>query len=99
MEPKEFSAEWFDASSKAWMNNKKRIGQIYIYICEHPSCKRTVSSSRFCVKHEKVEAIPLPYSTNQPASSTLRRSPRLQQNASALSRGNEKQALPSEKYQ
>ena len=99
MEPKEFSAEWFDACTEAWMKNKKRIGQIYIYICEHPSCKRKVTSTVYCPKHEKVEAIPLPHPTNQPASSTLRRSPRLQQNASALSRGNEKQALPSEKYQ
>jgi hypothetical protein len=88
MEPKEFSAEWFDACTEAWMNNKKRIGEMYVYICEHPSCKRKVSSSRFCARHEKVEAIPLPQPTQDTASSTLRRSPRLQQNASALSRGN-----------
>jgi hypothetical protein len=91
MEPKEFSAEWFDASSEAWMKNKRRIGQIYIYICEHPSCKRKVSSTIYCTKHEKVEAIPLTqptYPTQHTASSTLRRSPRLQQNGSSLSGAN-----------
>ena len=84
----EFSAEWFDASSEAWMKNKKRIGQMYVYICDHHSCKRKVSSTHYCPRHENVEAIPLTQPTNPPASSTLRRSPRLQQNGHSNSRGN-----------
>jgi hypothetical protein len=45
MEPKEFSPEWFDASSAAWRANKRRKGESYKYICQHQHkngklCKR-----------------------------------------------------------
>ena len=86
----EFTAEWFDASSSAWTKNKKRIGQMYVYICDHPSCKRKVTSSLFCSKHEKFEALCVNSVPIQPipAVGGLRRSPRLQQNERSKSRGN-----------
>lgn len=39
---KEFSHEWFDASSQAWKQNKKRYGQSWVYTCKVPSCKKRV---------------------------------------------------------
>lgn len=81
---KEFSAEWFDASSAAWMKNKKRIGQMYVYICEYPSCSRKVKSTLYCSKHDhmnKIETIDITSDgckTSLTANSpTQRRSPRL----------------------
>ena len=38
----EFSPEWFDACSKAWMKNKKRMGASYVYVCEKEGCKNKV---------------------------------------------------------
>jgi hypothetical protein len=36
MEPKEFSKEWFDDTSKEWRSNKRKMkGGIYRYTCEH----------------------------------------------------------------
>jgi hypothetical protein len=36
-DPVEFSPAWFDASSKAWMENKRRLktNTVYKYICQH----------------------------------------------------------------
>lgn len=31
----EFTAEFFDESSRAWMQNKKRIGESMIYRCDY----------------------------------------------------------------
>jgi hypothetical protein len=50
MEPKEFSPEWFDQSSKAWKENKRVKGKYdrtFAYICQHQHkngklCKRGV---------------------------------------------------------
>ena len=47
MNPEEFSSAWFDSSSKAWLLNKRRKGQSYVYRCQHQHkngnlCKRDV---------------------------------------------------------
>ena len=42
MEPVEFSPEWFDISSQAWLANKKRVGASYVYVCSMDLCKRVV---------------------------------------------------------
>jgi hypothetical protein len=59
----EFSPAWFDASSAAWMANKRRVGGhsggTYIYVCEHirsngKPCRRPVAgdgSSTLCKSH------------------------------------------------
>jgi hypothetical protein len=55
----EFSPEWFDESSKAWMANKRRVGRGggYIYVCEHirsngKPCRRPVcGKSHLCKSH------------------------------------------------
>ena len=39
---KEFSAEWFDSCSRAWLANKKRDGYSYIYKCGVEDCKKGV---------------------------------------------------------
>ena len=39
----EFTAEFFDESSKCWMMNKKRVGHSMVYRCTH-----TISTSRQC---------------------------------------------------
>ena len=47
----------FDASSRAWMQNKKRVGQIYTYICgkqldKGKICQRCpVLNQEFCRSH------------------------------------------------
>jgi hypothetical protein len=47
----------FDASSRAWMQNKKRVGQIYKYICGKQLDKgkicqrRPVLNQEFCRSH------------------------------------------------
>jgi len=41
----EFTPEWFDSSSRAWLANKKRKGQTYIYVCGVETCKRGVGRS------------------------------------------------------
>lgn len=54
----EFTPEWFDASSSAWMANKKRVkGGSYVYVCQHVKsngkpCKRVVhGASNVCLGH------------------------------------------------
>jgi len=58
---KEFTSEFFDQSSQAWMNNKVRKGHSMAYICaaltqEGKSCTRSAilkdgQSEHFCKQH------------------------------------------------
>lgn len=56
---KEFTQEWFDASSKAWKANKKQLDNCtYIYICKHPkrggNCgRKTYKRQEYCWNHRK----------------------------------------------
>jgi hypothetical protein len=48
----------FDEASMAWMANKKRIGQSYIYICRFSCkngkpCQKRVYSTTHCTTHAK----------------------------------------------
>lgn len=68
---KEFSPEWFDASSSSWRANKKRKGESWVYICSRNLCKRVVHGvSDMCSRHtsaiktQKVE-IPKPIRPTQ----------------------------------
>lgn len=47
----EFTPEWFDSSSRAWLANKKRKGQSYTYVCGVETCKRGVVNSLNCSLH------------------------------------------------
>jgi hypothetical protein len=38
----EFTSNFFDESSKAWMLNKRRCGASYIYVCGKPKCRNKV---------------------------------------------------------
>lgn len=56
--PAEFSPAWFDAASKAWLENKRKIGNgSYRYICEHQhsawrKCQRDVyKTESMCRQH------------------------------------------------
>jgi len=59
----EFTKEFFDQSSEAWMKNKVRRGQSMAYICtaltqDGKSCKRSVTmkdamSDHLCKQHGK----------------------------------------------
>jgi len=59
----EFTKEFFDLSSEAWMKNKVRKGHSMAYICravtqEGTSCKRTAimkdaTSDHVCKQHAK----------------------------------------------
>lgn len=56
--PPEFSAEWFDMSSKCWRENKKeKANGTFVYVCEHISsntrrCKKEVfKTSKYCKVH------------------------------------------------
>jgi hypothetical protein len=48
---REFSPEWFDASSEAWRSNKTRQGESWIYRCRETGCKRVVGASDYCIQH------------------------------------------------
>ena len=37
--PVEFTPEWFDYSSKMWLQNKRKRGQSYEYVCKKEKCK------------------------------------------------------------
>ncbi len=64
----EFSPEWFDYSSKMWLQNKKRVGQSYVYVCKKEGCKNKPNGQTdWCVWH-------LPIQQDTP----LRRSQRLE---------------------
>lgn len=54
----EFSAAWFDASSAAWLQNKRKLGNCtYRYTCDHMysttrRCGRDVyKTEHFCRQH------------------------------------------------
>ena len=49
---REFSPEWFDASSEAWRANKIRKGEGWVYRCAHGECKRRVGASIYCFQHK-----------------------------------------------
>lgn len=48
----------FDGASEAWMKNKKKVGQSYIYICgsktnSNSKCMNRVIPNTFCRCHNK----------------------------------------------
>ena len=45
----EFTRAFFDEASAQWMKNKKRVGQMYVYICEKEGCRRKAIG--FCSHH------------------------------------------------
>jgi hypothetical protein len=73
---KEFSPEWFESSSKAWLANKKRVGYMYYYVCSRVGCKRRVLTwSDVCSRHSsRHSSLPM----HQPPASSLER-PNLQE--------------------
>ena len=80
----EFTPEWFDACSHAWMLNKKRCGASYVYVCDKPKCKNKVFSSastlcRFHAEKEKEERL---LASKEKEKETIRRSPRLAEKTS-----------------
>jgi hypothetical protein len=48
---REFSPEWFDASSEAWRSNKVRRGESWVYRCREAGCKRVVGATDYCIQH------------------------------------------------
>lgn len=48
---REFSPEWFDASSEAWRSNKIRRGESWVYRCRETGCKRVVGATDYCIQH------------------------------------------------
>jgi hypothetical protein len=48
---REFSPEWFDASSEAWRLNKVRRGESWVYRCREARCKRVVGATDYCIQH------------------------------------------------
>ena len=54
----EFTSAFFDEASAEWMKNKKRVGQMYVYICQKEGCKRRAVG--FCSAHlEQAQPQPL----------------------------------------
>ena len=57
----EFSAKFFDESSKAWMQNKRRKGESMVYICaatclSGKACVNSViSTTEFCRIHTRLD--------------------------------------------
>ena len=47
----EFSPEWFDSCSRAWLANKKRDGHSYMYKCGVESCRNRVKGGVNCSAH------------------------------------------------
>ena len=48
---REFSPEWFNASSEAWRSNKVRRGESWVYRCRETGCKRVVGATDYCIQH------------------------------------------------
>ncbi len=42
----EFTPAFFDAASKAWLHNKRRVGASYVYRCIHVSEKGVPCKNR-----------------------------------------------------
>lgn len=58
MEPEnsEFTSEFFDNASKAWLENKIRCGCAYAYRCSythsnHRKCVKVVTDGELCKQH------------------------------------------------
>ncbi len=52
----EFTAAFFDESSKAWMENKIRVGHSYAYKCEYihsnkTRCEHPATKDKYCKRH------------------------------------------------
>ena len=62
--PMEFTSEWFDHSTRAWLANKKRNGHSYKYVCGVETCKIATRNMN-CVNHSGrgIELTPKPLST------------------------------------
>ena len=45
----EFTPAFFDEASAAWKMNKKRVGQMYVYLCSAEGGKK---STDFCAEHK-----------------------------------------------
>ena len=57
----EFTSQWFDESTRAWLANKKRNGHQYKYVCGVEKCvKGCLPNSLNCVQHQGCGII-LPY--------------------------------------
>ncbi len=69
----EFSPEWFDSSSRAWLANKKRMSEgSYTYVCGVETCKTRVKGDDINCRTHKGRGIDL----NQPPVSISKRSAR-----------------------
>lgn len=55
----EFTPEWFDLSSRAWLANKKRSGYSYTYKCAVEECKNKVKENALNCKHHEGQGIVL----------------------------------------
>ena len=58
-EPIEFSPAWFDACSLAWRENKKRVGESWIYVCKVKRCKQSVKEEEYCKLHSHTHCMNL----------------------------------------
>ena len=48
----EFTPTFFDEAQKAWMQNKKRVGYGYEYVCKKEKCKnKCYKNSEWCKWH------------------------------------------------
>jgi len=45
----EFTPAFFDEASAAWKMNKKRVGQMYVYLCSAEGGKKSMD---FCPEHK-----------------------------------------------
>lgn len=73
MELKEFSPEWFDYSSKMWLQNKRKHGEAYEYVCKSEKCKnKPFRGTEWCKWHQ-----PPPTFVSVKEENGLRRSERL----------------------
>ena len=55
----EFTPEWFDLSSRAWLANKKRAGASYKYKCAVEKCKNRPTKTSINCKHHEGQGIRL----------------------------------------
>jgi hypothetical protein len=65
----EFTPEWFDLSSRAWLANKKRSGYSYTYKCGLEDCKNNVKGCSLNCKHHEGQGIVLRSIVKAPRSS------------------------------
>ncbi len=55
----EFTPEFFNLSSRAWLANKKRVGASYVYKCAVENCKSRVKRESLNCKHHEGQGIRL----------------------------------------